>query len=197
MLTPSQILRSIESREFRRLIDRLLTNGRCHSQHARRLLQQPAGIEAVAIGLALQRIGELAYWAVPEGSDLAHRLMRLQRHDGSFSDVACEQHDASHVAATAIALRGLVHWRTAFTHREDEAALLDRAITRGFRALSSSLAESHDISEIALAVVVWQLGDCELAGTHLPMSDLQSRLASAESVFLRDDLPRLALTLAA
>lgn len=198
MLKPSQILRSFDSCEYRRLIDRLLTNGRCHSRQASRLLHEDEVIMPAAAGMALQRICELAYWAVPEGCDLAHRLLRLQQRDGTFSCPSANLDWSAKIAATSVALRGLADWRMGFSHHPAELAMLDQAIERACTALASLITTNFEgMGDALRALVLWQLADCNQACASLPLRDMHNRLAKADSDFLRDDLSRLALTMAA
>lgn len=199
MLSPVQIVRSVEGRDHRRLVDRLLANGRCHSRLAGDALRQPEALMPAAIGLGLQRICELAYAPVPEGSDLAHRLIRLQRRDGLFGPPHSISGPQHLIAGTAVALRGMIDWRHQFQHRDDESALLDQCIDRALDAIAWLFHADADaeVDEAALAVALWQLGDCERAGARLPMAKIRLRITQAAPEFLRDDLPRLALTMAA
>lgn len=199
MLTPTQIGRFIANKDFRRLIDRLLSNGRCHSRRAQARLHEPEALEVAAIGLGLQRICELAYWSVPDGSDLAHQLLRLQRRDGSFGQrhaVADSQHL---IEGSAVALRALIEWLDAFDHREDERSLLEQSIERGLLALKREWRqrETGDSNDLAWAIVLWQMGDEDRARERLPMTAIRKRLSSVSPALLADDLTRLALTMAA
>ena len=198
MLSPSQIGRFIANEDYRRLVDRLMSNGRCHSRRARTLLNVSESLETAAIGLGLQRICELAYWPVPDGADLAHRLLRLQRRDGLFGP-----HSVSNagqlIGASAVALRGLIEWSAAFDHREGERLLLERSIVRGLRALASvwSGATPGGASLVPWAIVLWQLGDSSEALATIPMESIRKAVAAADQDLLHDDLTRLALTMAA
>lgn len=199
MLNPNQIVRFIDSRNHRMLVDRVLVNGRCHSRLARSLLEQPEIIGVSALGLGLQRVCELAYWAVPEGAELAHRLIRTQRRDGLFvAGTSPTTLNASHLmASTAVAARGLIDWRSQFQHRDEEAALLDACISRALNALAAACRSTATADSAALAVVLWQLGDCEQACLRIPLGSIRDSISHASPAFLRDDLPRLALTRAA
>ena len=199
MLSPSQIGRFIANRDYRRLVDRLLNNGRCHSRRAQALLHAPESIEVAAIGLGLQRICELAYWPVPEGIEFSHQLFRLQRRDGLFGPAHSNPSDGWIVAASAVALRGMSEWSAAFEHREDERLLLERSIARGLGAIASvwSCAATGGESLAPWAIVLWQLGDNEQALAILPLRSIRNAIATADPDLLRDDLTRLALTMAA
>ncbi len=198
MLSPSQIGRFITNEDYRRLVDRLLSNGRCHSRRAQAVLHVQESLEVAAIGLGLQRICELAYWPVPEGADLAHRLLRLQPRDGLFGPPHSMPNAAPIIAASAVALRGLIEWNGAFEHREDERPLLERSIDRGLRALASVWSGAATSRELVpWAIVLWQLGDSEQALATLPAKWIRSAVAAADPGLLHDDLTRLALTMAA
>ncbi|HVP73689.1 MAG TPA: hypothetical protein VMS30_08120 [Phycisphaerales bacterium] len=189
MLSPNQIGRFIANEDYRRLVDRLLTNGRCHSRRAQALLHAPESLEVAAIGLGLQRICELAYWPVPDGSELAHRLMRLQHRDGLF---------AGQIGASAVALRGLIEWSGGFDQREDECLLLERSVERGVRALAAAWSGAALDSESLAqwAIVLWQLGDSSEVLAPL-LQSIRKAVAASDPHLLCDDLTRLALTMAA
>lgn len=205
MIAPSQIVGSIDNQKHRVLIDRLLSNGRCHSAVAQRVLRQPESLMPSAIGLGLQRIGELAYWALPEGVDLAHRLLRLQRRDGLYGSNSAEIDHL--IGPTAIAVRALVDWLSHFNHDEAERALLQQSVERACLALCVAFErESHDVrdareqhetEDARWAIVLWQLGDCEAACARLPMHEIHDRIKTSSPAFRADDLSRLALTMAA
>ena len=59
MISQNQIERMIEAREYRQLVVRILGNGRCRSRLAEQLLKRSDVAQAAALGLALQRLGEL------------------------------------------------------------------------------------------------------------------------------------------
>lgn len=199
MMTAEQIIRSIENQEHRRLVGRLLSNGRCLSRRAHEILHSNGALEPSAIGLGLQRICELTYWPLPAGAEIAHRLMWLQRRDGLFGAAHSTSPQDQLIAGSAVALRGLIDWATAFAHREDERSLLQAAIHRGLTSIASSFDEAPSASsrEVSWAVVLWQLGDCDIASECLPLRSMRERVAASSPELLRDDLTRLALTMAA
>jgi hypothetical protein len=47
------------------------------------------------------------------------------------------------------------------------------------------------------AIVLWQLGDCDDARTHLPIAEMRRSLTSRSTALVAEDLSRLALTMAA
>jgi hypothetical protein len=198
MIAPSQIVRFIDNRNHRTLIDRLLSNGRCHSPMARHVLHAPGAQAAAAIGLGLQRIAELAYWALPEGVDLAHRLLHMQRRDGHFGLATADIDDI--IASTAIGIRALTDWLANFKHDDAERSLVHRGVDRACLALRVAFnGESNDEAPnpAAWAVVLWQLGDCDIACKRLPLREIREHVRASDPEFRADDLSRLALTMAA
>jgi hypothetical protein len=202
MITQTQILRLVEAQEYSRLIDRLLSNGRCHSAQAIDLLGRPEAAAPVALGLALQRLCELTYWPHPHGAGLAHRLVRMQRRDGAFGGGLEPSADAT-LAATAAALRGLIDWLAQHNHsgrNDDRLALIRNSIDRAWRALATACATaraSDQWDHVAWAIVLWQLGDCEDARLHLPIDRIRRQIEDSSAAPIADDLTRLALTMAA
>ncbi len=203
MITQTQILRMVESQAFARLVDRLITNGRCHSPVAIKMLQQPETAGPAALGLALQRLCEITYWPSPDGTALAHRLVRMQRRDGVFCGGASADSGAR-VAATAVALRGLIDWVTQHNDQratggnDDRLAIIRKAIARAWEALAREWRDARTrgkCDEAVWAIALWQLGDCDDARKHLPIDEIRRNVIASSAALLADDLTRLAITL--
>jgi hypothetical protein len=198
MISAIQILRLAGSNEYRRLVERLLSNGRCHSSLAMSVLRNAETAAAAGLGLALQRLCELAYWPHPDGAALAQKLVRLQRRDGLFGHGLARDTDV--IAASAIALRGLIDWASQFPPDDNRLALVRQSIDRAWRAIAAQSTDAKDErewNEVTWAIVLWQLGECDEARARLPIRQIRSRITSASAALLADDLSRLALTMAA
>jgi hypothetical protein len=202
MITQTQIVRLIEAQEYSRLADRLLSNGRCHSAQAIDRLARPEAAAPVALGLGLQRLCELTYWPHPHGAGIAHRLVRIQRRDGSFVSGTESSADAT-LAVTATALRGLIDWLAQHDHsgrNDDRLALIRNSIDRAWHALAAAFATaraSDQWDHVAWAIVLWQLGDCDDARLNLPIDRIRREIEDSSAAPIADDLTRLALTMAA
>jgi len=171
MISLSQIERMIEHGSHAQLIRRILANGRCTCPAIREhLLGRPGGPDTpiIAAGLALQRCCELSYGLTDLAGDLAMRLITAQMPDGRLGIA-----DDTALAATAIALRGLIEYRDQLagmgggsdSERETDGQdpKVDTAIERGMSAVSHLVnlwANSRDHAT-GILIAVWQLG-------HLP-----------------------------
>lgn len=159
MMTVARIVRLAEQRENDRLLADLLRNGRPVPLAVRMRLSSVGGVEAAALGLALQRIVELTFIPDPHAFDIARTLADLQDEDGSFGTLA----------STATAVGGLgalmaqidaMRWR-----RDGRDALTDhvrsaitQALGRAMKWLESQCVGGLAGDPIDSAIVVWQLG---------------------------------------
>jgi hypothetical protein len=195
MISTAQIQRMVQTGAFSRLVERILANGRCQSDPARRRLAEPSAAAAAGIGLALQRLCELTYGPSEAAAGLAERLLGLQGPDGLFGSGP----DAS-IAASAVALRGLLDWRR---QREDARAAPDHrlagAIRRGMDALVASVARRRvaPLDRVDLEVVLWQLGRIRAFRRAVPVVELAPSPAASNGRGRGDDLTRFATAAAA
>ncbi len=155
MISPNQIARMIEIGSYGRLIGRILSNGRCESRHARQRLEEPTVRAVAAIGLALQRFCELTYGPSAAGAGMARRLIGMQRADGLFGGGP-----SAPLAASAVALKGLLAWRRQIQADGQKDESLDGVIQAGVVALAAALEERRFAEQDAadVEVVIWQLG---------------------------------------
>jgi len=199
MISQNQIVRLIEAEEFRQLIQRVLSNGRCRSPMVLHVLSQPEAAATAAIGLALQRLGELTYRPTELANELARRLIGMQKIDGLFGPDASSSREAM-LVATSTALRGLMTWRSqieACGGEIDEP--ISHAIDQGLSALADVYSDAPDVNEdaVAWAVVLWQLGDVAEFRRLVPVKDLLSMLDEAAADLVEDELCRYAHAVAA
>lgn len=134
------------SAPYRRIIRRILDNGRCHCPAVRQALIVSTAAEVIAEALALQRCCELTWAVTPLGSTLAQSLTsRLSQTDLIAEDSA----------AAAIAVRALLDW--ADLSSTDNSAIISNAV--------AALAQSQDkygllnADVMSSAIVLWQLSD--------------------------------------
>jgi len=195
MISTAQIQRMVQTGAFSRLVERILANGRCQSGPARRRLAEPSSAAAAGIGLALQRLCELTYGPSEAAAGLAERLLGLQRRDGLFGAGA----DAS-VAASAVALRGLLDWRQ---QRKDAGSApdhrLEGAIRRGIEALAAVVARrcTSPLDRVDLEVVLWQLGRIKAFRRAVPVVEIAPSPIGPDGRGRGDDLTRFATAAAA
>lgn len=98
MISLPRLARLAESREFDRLLDEVIRNGRPLPLAIRLRLCDPEALPAAAVGLALQRVVQLTYKPTPLSAMLARMLVEMQHEDGSFGTAG----------STAIAVAGLL-----------------------------------------------------------------------------------------
>ena len=198
MISRRQIERMACAESYRRLAERILANGRCHSRAARERLCGPDAAAPAALGLALQRLAELTYGQEPLGDALARRLRGMQQSDGLFGETAVPS-----VAGSAAAMKGLMVWgdREAELGRAADAETAE-ALRRGLRAICAEIdAPLSRVDEQDLAVILWQLGDRAAFREAAPVDRLVQRignaLASHSDEDDEDDLSRYAHATAA
>lgn len=200
MISQNQIFRLIEAEEFRQLIQRVLSNGRCRSPLVLRVLSQPDVAASAAIGLALQRLGELTYRPSQLAASLSRRLLGMQQSNGLFGS-AEDPSTESLLVATATALRGLITWTAqvqASGSEVDHPTSL--AIDRGLNALAEVYSDaSTDVNHdaVAWAIVLWQLGDMAEFRHIVPIKDLLEMLDDSAADLVEDELCRYAHAMAA
>lgn len=201
MISQQQILRLIETREFRQLIARILANGRCRSTLARQTLARPDAVEVAAIGLATQRLCEITYRPAPQSAALILRLLQLQHEDGTFSAATCGDEDGI-LAATAVALRALVSYQSqcsAFSIPLNQQ--IEDAIARGLNALANAAAAQliqQRLNDPACwAIVLWQLGDVAEFRQRVCIDSLLNLLTETGAEIIEDELARYAHAMAA
>lgn len=199
MISHVQIDRMIELKEYRRLVERILDNGRSRSNMAKRVLSRPEAAGPAALGLSLQRLAELTYAPTATADRIARRLVVMQRRDGLFgygSDTPYE----TLLAATAAAVRGLIdyagHLRASGQPLNPS---VNQALERGMDALANSFASLTNTTNGALgwAIVLWQLGDVQAFRQRVPVHQLLAMLNHAAVELIDDDLSRLATAMAA
>lgn len=199
MISQNQILRLVEAHEYRQLVDRILTNGRCRSQLARGMLNRPEAVPASALGLALQRLAELTYRPSELAEILARRLATLQRPDGLFGHGISPSNETL-LAATATAVRGLM---TTASHGPNASlefcGPISIAIDRGLAALAQRYGDGQHVGVDAVgwAIVLWQLGDVPEFRRLVPVDDLLAMLDESETDVVEDELCRYAHAMAA
>jgi len=183
MISQRQIQRMIECGAYRKLVTRVLANGRCQSETARVRLARADAAAPAGLGLALQRLCELAYGPCPTARDAAERLLRLQRRDGLFGVGA----DGS-IAATAVVLRGLHDWAITQPSPVATGRAVRQAIDIAMNALIKRLTAQRDPlpDQTDVAVLLWQLGTVPAFRKAAPPSLLAMR-GGADGDHLRDD----------
>jgi hypothetical protein len=199
MITPRQIERLVELQEYRQLVERILTNGRCRSRAALALLKRADVAAPAAIGLALQRLAEITYGPSDLANDLARRLIAMQRRDGMYGG-GPNPSSESLIAATATALRGLLSCvsQQSSTNVAAQQPIL-QAIDSGVAALAKQFKcdakVQHDAA--AWAIALWQLGDEPRFRQAVPVPELLNLLDTWGTDVLEDELCRYALAMAA
>jgi hypothetical protein len=155
----------------------------------------------------------LTYWPHPDGASIGHRLARLQQRDGLFARSAGQPDEYVHVAATAVALRGMVAWmeqsnvgNSQNDRTKDHFAVIRRCIDRAWEGLARAWRDHCETTlatgepsgtDLSWAIALWQLGECDEARYRLPVARIARSLKSSDATLLADDVSRLALTLAA
>lgn len=196
MISISQIQRMVDHGNHRQLIRRVLSNGRCMSPAIREhLLGQPGGpdVPTIAAGIALQRCCELTYLPTDLATDLAGRLTATQMPDGRFGIA-----DETALAATAIALRGLIEYRdqldsiscvggapqghghvpgqvgTQVEHRRTLDAAIEQAMDAVSELVQSALETSDHVTGVFIAL--WQLGHLAWFRARVGIDSVLARL---------------------
>ncbi|MHC5114108.1 MAG: hypothetical protein ACYTGP_06740 [Planctomycetota bacterium] len=147
MMSLRQIEQLIERKSYRRLLDRLLDNGRCVRQHVRRRLHEPPYLVGTALGLALQRVCELSYGPSEIGARLAEEVrLRLGMAVEALTSANASP-DA--LASAAVALRGLRDWLGDWGDTEVRAL----KVVRGFM----DRADVARRDPVAVEIARWQL----------------------------------------
>jgi hypothetical protein len=200
MVSHRQILRMLDAGQSSRLVQRILMNGRCVSQCAITMLCHPAIAPPTAIGLALQRAGELHFGSLTLMGELAARLAMFQNADGTFGNLRCAS-DGLRLAATAVAVRGWLSWLDAKPRSVNSDCGHD--ILEGVRCGLESLREAFHLPRFveenaaAWAIVLWQLGDRAELKQVVPADDLLDRLEAASNSEMLDELFAYARAVAA
>ncbi len=208
MISQHQIARLIEAHEYRQLIERILSNGRCRSAMAKRMLTKSDAAPAASLGLSLQRLSEITYSPTELAGSLTRRLLSLQRDDGFFAEG--NQTEASTLAATAVALRGLITFNAQqqWTHSVNRLSLnpttdvltaITAAINLGLAALANEYEKSHAPDTLAAgwAIALWQLGDVADFRRLISINDLLTALDESATDLVEDELSRYAHAMAA
>jgi hypothetical protein len=189
MMSILRLERLIRAGSHRRLIESVLANGRFRSGELVDRLCLGDGGEAAALGLALARCCELSYGPCPLAASIAGRLRRLQQDDGLFG---------RGLAASAIALRGLLQFRD---HRSEAMAGqsdLPPATRRGLDALRHAIREGPGGADrLDAAVVVGWLGAHPASRGAAMLEPLNDMLGLDEPSAPVDDLERYARAAAA
>jgi len=198
MISQNQIARLLECQEHRHLVDRVLSNGRCRSNAARRALSREGALASAALGLGLQRLVELTYRPSAIADRVCAQLIAMQRPDGLFTNSNI-QHE-SLLSASAVAVRALTMWIDLQRHagRGVTAGASD-AVSRGIAALAGRFLGGIDAHADAVgwAVVLWQLGDVPAFRRAVPTDRLLERLDESAADLLEDELSRYAHAMAA
>ncbi len=200
MISQNQILRLVEAQEHRQLVVRVLANGRCRSEMARRVLTSPHAAPVASLGLALQRLGEIEYQHSGATDRLVCRLLDMQRDDGLLGQSDQPVDDAL-IGASAAALRGLMMWAAADRGNHNGLARsANRAVAHGLDALRH-LYVLHSAKNAAFgagwAIALWQLGDVEAFRKAIPVKDLLATLDESSAELVEDELCRYAHAMAA
>lgn len=161
MLSVSLLERTLETRDYDRLLRDLADNGLVLPLSLRVSLGQSP---TAPLALALRRLVELTYSTTDLSRRLVERLLLAQNPDGTFVGGAERDRDP---LVTAVALAGLS--RVAREHPGAATAELDHVLERGFAALSElqdcdglfSAPADRSLADRALttAFIVSQLGD--------------------------------------
>lgn len=197
MLSPNQIDRLIAAEHYSHLIRRILDNGRCCGPATERLLTHPEARPICGLGLALQRLAELAYCRSACADRVAARLLALQSHDGLFG-LSLRRNLVVSIASTAVAIRGLECWRDL---QPLSNTALDRAVSRAIERGASAIAHcgsqalrNDGHQALGWVVVLWQLGDSPALRAAAQMQQLRELVAAHPDP---KELSQLALGIAA
>ena len=200
MLSLRHIERMVESKAYPRLVQRILANGRCESPRAIERLLEPRAVSPAALGLALQRILELAYGPLPLAGQLIRMLLALITSNGEGDNQVIISPSSRRISARAVAgqdslspngslsakavvLGSLLKWG----HQADpprtpeQASLISRvsfAAERGLIELGRQITpESMDtIDPIDAFIIHWQLGELTAAKKRIDFHSLIHRL---------------------
>lgn len=222
MISVRQIQRLTDIRAFPRLIERILVNGRCNSTEAHRRLLEPGAVAPAALGLALQRLEELTYGPCPTAETVLGSLLELQSSSGLFMSPGAnptglpvcqtspgqpgKQCPDGALAATAVALRGILDWIKQATDNPyikssclDLLASAQEAADRGIAGLVSRLRrdDTSPFSATDLAITIWQLGDVEFARKRLGLPERTGLLSLDSASSDHDELTQHAFSSAA
>jgi hypothetical protein len=219
MLNLHQLERLLDEGQYHQLIDRILANGRATEPSIRKALTHSAILAPVALGLALQRAGELSYGPSELAERILSRLLDLQLPDGRFgSERSSPRHS---IIVTAVALRGMLdyqHQRAFFrplSLRERAGVRvpgLMKAVGPGNHTTQSSPLTPHLSSQSLAAAVERTVGALaaavadEIEATHaarsnadkhrdddlLPLQIVSWQLASHGTIAVRLHLPQIA-----
>lgn len=159
MLSVSLIERTLETRDYDRMLRDLADNGMTLPLSLRlRLGTHPAA----PIALALRRLVELTYGPTTLSRQLVDRLLRDQRPDGSFAADAGEPSEgAGDPLVTAAVLAGLS--RVAADHPATVGEALQDSLDRGYAAL----AELQDCDGLFSAAADRSLADRALTSAFI------------------------------
>lgn len=203
MISERQIARLVEFQEYRQLVDRILSNGRCRSRAAQRILNHPEAAAPAALGLALQRISEITYGPTEAACALSRSLIAMQRRDGLFTVAQHPSLDCL-LASTAAALRGLIsfveqHRSTALMIHSPMVQAMDECIALGMAALACLFRSGENVNTNAAgwAIVLWQLGDDARFRAAVPAAELLAMLENSSDEVVEDELCRYAHAMAA
>ena len=201
MISQHLIVRLIEAREYRQLIDRILANGRCRSPLAKRTLMQAEAAEVAAIGLAIQRICEITYRPAPQAAALVERLLQLQREDGTFNAAPGADHEVI-LAATAVAIRALISYQAqASALGLPGDSRVHHANARGVaaleRAAASCLNQRMLDAPACWAIILWQLGDVAEFRQNICVEAILDLLNACGAEIIEEELARYAHAMAA
>ncbi|MCP3904342.1 MAG: hypothetical protein GY715_11990 [Planctomycetes bacterium] len=160
MMSIRQIEQMIERKSYRRLVDRLLDNGRCVRHHVRRRLLQPEHLVGTALGLALQRVCEMSYGPCEIGARIAEEVRgRLAAATDALASPATI---SEALPAATVALRGLADWVGRDDHRVSTASDdgRDPTIRRALDAVTAVVggADLARSDPVAVEIAEWQLG---------------------------------------
>ena len=103
MLSLRHIERMVESKAYPRLVQRILANGRCESPRAIERLLEPRAVSPAALGLALQRVMELAYGPLPLADQLTRMLLALTTSNGEGDNHVIISPSSRRISARAVA----------------------------------------------------------------------------------------------
>ncbi len=153
MISLTHIERLLRAESYRRLVERVLTNGRRVNRAVARHLEVSDAVAAAACGLALQRCCELTYAPTPLAERLAMQLLEMQRNDGHFS---------RSVAASAVALRGLLDY---LQHHREVGEAVDAQVSAAVAEALAAFRRTQLVDgalrndAVESTIVLWQLGD--------------------------------------
>jgi len=194
MLSRRQIERMVAAGTHRRMVERILANGRCGSEAARARLTDPRAATAAGLGLALQRLCELSYSPSEGCREVSRRLMRLQRPHGLFGPT-----EEGSIPGSAAAVRGLHDWCGLLHEGDPDRRRVEGAMKAGLRGLLGAIdgggQRAPDVAE--LAIMVWQLGPISGFRRVIPAFLITVGADAAGQSEREDDLFRMARAAAA